>query len=132
MRLSHSDEFKCPFHVEFKMTSKRIVIAVGCVMAVLGLAATAAAEISSLERRYNASVGIKNPPRVYAFSQSKAAPAKAVERQVAAAPATVATAPASSFTSVGKNYKSAAPCLTDAWLAGVRDEAELRAHCPGK
>lgn len=106
-----------------------VIIAVGAVALFGTIAATnesSPGQTNYLERRYNAQNGIPNVPQQNTTRQKT--PSKEADMAVAS----VATPQVVSFTSVGKGYKTAAPCLTDAWIAGVRDEGELKKHCPGK
>lgn len=102
-----------------------IILAIAGVLLFGGIVATSEnspTQTNVLERRYNAQNRIPNAPK-------KAVPREA---DMAVAPSTEVAPPTPSFTSEGKGYKTAAPCLTDAWLAGVRDQAELKKHCSGK
>lgn len=92
-------------------------------LALLGIGTVAATNdngptVTTLERQYYAS---RNMPVPTAEKAAK-------PTQVAQAPAPTQVA----FSPEGKDYKTAAPCLTEAWANGVRGEDTLRRYCPGK
>lgn len=106
---------------------------VGLVVLVVGaIAATTESppgQTNYLDRRF----AIQN--KLEYVPQQNTRATKRAPKVANAAPATTAVAAAPkpvTFTTEGKDYKTPDQCLTDAWLAGLRDPEELRKLCPGK